>query len=66
MKVKIATVTSAGFISGKMIRTKMPYTDAPSIFAASSRSRGMPRMNWTSRKTKKAPPPKKCGKMSGT
>ncbi|MNY62253.1 hypothetical protein D3C86_1990390 [compost metagenome] len=45
-------VTIAGTISGRMILKKMPYLLQPSIFAASSSSCGMVRINCMIRKIK--------------
>jgi hypothetical protein len=65
MNEKIAVVTRAGRLSGRMTCRKIAYGDAPSIFAASSSSRGMPRMNCTIRKTKNASVARNCGTSSG-
>ena len=66
MKVKIAQVASAGPISGISTRKKIRKWPQPSIRAASSSSRGMPRMNWTIKKMKKASTAKNLGRISGT
>ena len=58
------TVISAGRISGRMIRKKIPKWLQPSISAASSSSFGMPRMNCMIMKMKKAIP-KNRGRRSG-
>ena len=47
---RIATAASAGPASGRMTFQKVWKWPAPSIRAASSRSRGMPRKYWRSRK----------------
>ena len=65
MKVKIAVVASAGTISGRMICRKMRGCPAPSMRAASSSSRGMPRMNCTIRKMKNASVARSFGTISG-
>ena len=65
MNEKIAVVTSAGRLSGRITCRKTPVRAQPSIFAASSSSRGMPRMNWTIRKTKNASVARNCGTSSG-
>src|SRR3954447_24924548 len=64
MKAKIATVASAGLESGKIIDVKIRQVDAPSIRAASSRSRGMVIKNWRSRKMKNGKP-NQAGMISG-
>ena len=46
-------VTMAGFTMGIMILNRMPGLEQPSSMAASSRSRGMPRIYWAMRKMKK-------------
>ena len=65
MKAKIAAVARAGFIRGRMIRQKIITGPQPSIVAASSRSRGSPRMNCTSRKMKKESTASSLGSSSG-
>jgi hypothetical protein len=65
MNVKIAVVASAGSDIGMMIRQKMPLWPQPSMRAASSSSRGMPRMNCTIRKTKNASVASSFGTISG-
>src|SRR5579859_1932809 len=63
--LKMATVASAGFESG---RSSDQYTwrfDAPSIFAASSRSYGIVMKNWRKRNTLNGPPPNHHGTVSG-
>ena len=52
-KAKMAAVTMAGFTMGIMILNRMPGLEQPSSMAASSRSRGMPRIYWAIRKIKK-------------
>jgi len=64
VKAKIAAVSRAGLISGRMTRKNMPALLHPSIWAASSISMGMPRMNWTIMKTKNGLP-KNRGRMRG-
>ena len=64
MKVSTPTVTREGTISGTMMRKKTPYQLQPSILAASSISRGMPRMNCMMRKMLK-PLAKKDGTIIG-
>src|SRR3954447_4122012 len=66
MKVKMAAVARAGPISGMITREKIRQCPQPSIRAASSNSRGMPRMNCTMRNTKKASVAKNLGRISGT
>ena len=53
--VSTPSVASAGPHSGSTMRKKIRYSPAPSTRAASSRSSGMPSMNWRIRKTPKAP-----------
>ena len=65
MKVKIAVVASAGPISGTITRRKIFPCPQPSIRAASSSSRGMPRMNWTIKNTKNASVARNLGSTSG-
>src|SRR4051812_36937242 len=65
MNEKIAVVTRAGRDSGRITLRNTPNGEQPSIFAASSSSRGMPRMNWTMRKTKNASVARKWGMTSG-
>ena len=64
LKTKIATIIRAGLDSGRMIRQKTPQLEQPSIRAASSRSVGMLKKNWRSRKVKNGPP-KKFGTIRG-
>ena len=66
MKVKIVVVASAGVISGRMIRKKIRKCPQPSMRAASSSSRGMPRMNCTIRNTKNASVARNFGRISGS
>ncbi len=66
MNEKIAVVTSAGRHSGRITCRKTPNGEQPSIFAASSSSRGMPRMNCTMRKTKNASVARNFGTISGS
>ena len=66
MKVKIAVVAIAGPISGSITREKIRQCPQPSIRAASSSSRGMPRMNCTIKKTKNASVARNFGRISGT
>ena len=54
MKVKIASVTRPGRLSGRITSQKICHLPAPSISAASSRARGRPSMNCRSRKVPKA------------
>ena len=65
MKVKMAVVIRAGLVQ----RQHHPEEDlegvAPSMYAASSSSRGMPRMNWTIRNTKNASVARNFGTISG-
>ena len=65
MKVKIAVVISAGRISGRMTDRKLRKGPQPSMRAASSSSRGRPRMNCTMRKTKNASVARNFGRISG-
>ena len=65
MKVKIAVVTSAGVLSGKMTRQKSRMGPQPSILAASSSSRGSARINWTIRKMKNASVARNFGTIKG-
>jgi len=51
----MATVARAVLDKGKIIFQKMRTEEAPSSLAASSRSLGMVKKNWRSRKMKKAP-----------
>lgn len=60
------TVIKAGFIIGTKILYSTWKELQPSMIAASSNSRGMPRMNWTSMKTKKASWANTVGKINGT
>ncbi len=62
---KIATVTSTGLQRGRTIRQNTPNVEQPSMTAASSNSRGSPRINWTIKKTKKGTPPTKAGTING-
>ena len=57
-KVKIATVARAGLVSGRTMLHQMRVSLAPSIRAASDSSMGMLRMNWRSKKIRKAFPKK--------
>src|SRR5215211_5897527 len=66
MNVKIAVVAIAGPISGSMTLLKIFQWPQPSIRAASSSSRGIPRMNWTIKNTKNASVARNLGKISGT
>ena len=54
MNAKMALVIRAGRVSGSSTHRKVRYGPQPSIRAASSISRGMPRMNCTMRKMKNA------------
>jgi hypothetical protein len=54
MKLKIASVASAGLTRGITILMNMPNSETPSILAASSRSSGMVDMNCFIRNTPKA------------
>ena len=65
MNEKIAQVMRAGLISGMMMAQKMRRCPAPSMRAASSMSRGICRMNCTSRKTKNASVARNFGRTSG-
>ncbi|GAA4952255.1 hypothetical protein GCM10023224_41230 [Streptomonospora halophila] len=65
MKVKIAVVASAGVDSGSTMRRKIRTCPHPSMRAASSRSRGSPRMNCTIRKMKNASVASSFGTISG-
>ncbi len=65
MNVKMAVVISAGRVSGRMMWKKLLNGPQPSILAASSSSRGSPRMNCTMRKTKNASMARNLGRMSG-
>ena len=49
-KLKIASVASTGVSTGTTMVRKMRHSLAPSMRAASSRSSGMPRANWRTRK----------------
>ncbi len=60
----MAAVMRAGVICGKMMRRKISPLPQPSISAASSISRGMPRMNCMIMKMKNAVPPMR-GRSSG-
>ena len=64
MKVNTPTVTREGTINGRMMRVNMPYQLHPSMVAASSMSRGIPRMNCMIRKMLK-PLAKKEGAIIG-
>ena len=55
----------AGIDSGRITDRKIRNGPAPSIVAASSRSRGIDRKYWRSRNTLKALA-KKCGTISGS
>ena len=55
-KRKIATVASAGRVSGSMTRAKIRNSPAPSSRAASSSSRGSPSKNPFMMKVPKASP----------
>ena len=63
--VKSTVVMIAGTLSGTMIFAKIPNLLQPSIQADSSMSLGRLRMNCTSRKIKKASPPKNFGTIKG-
>ena len=65
MKVKMAVVARAGTVSGSTTRKKIWSGVAPSMYAASSSSRGMPRTNWTIRNTKNASVARNLGTTSG-
>ena len=65
MNAKIEQVIRAGRISGRMIDQKMRKCPAPSMRAASSMSRGIWRMNCTSRNTKNASVARNFGSSSG-
>lgn len=65
MNVKMVVVARAGVMRGRMTRRKILGWPAPSILAASSSSRGMPRMNWTMRNTKNASVASSLGTMRG-
>ena len=65
MNEKIAVVTRAGLLSGRMTCQNTWYGAAAVDLAASSSSRGMPRMNCTIRKTKNASVARNCGTSSG-
>ena len=54
MKLKIASVASAGLTSGKVILKNIPNSDIPSIRAASRRSSGTDSINCRIRKTPNA------------
>src|SRR2546425_3093929 len=62
---KIATVVIAGRQRGTRISQRTRIELAPSILAASSKSRGIVRKNWRSRKRKTGPPPNQGGTISG-
>src|SRR5660398_300171 len=65
MNVKIAVVATAGTMSGRMIRKKVLKCPHPSMRAASSSSKGRPRMNCTMRNTKNASVPSNLGTIKG-
>ncbi len=64
-KWKRATAVIAGIDSGRITERKIRNGPAPSIVAASSRSRGIDRKYWRNRKTLNALA-KKCGTISGS
>src|SRR5690242_12296637 len=53
-ETKIASAASTGPLSGRITDHQIRNDDAPSMRAASSRSNGMPRKYWRSRKVLKA------------
>src|ERR1041385_5033122 len=66
MNEKIAVLTNAGLLNGRITWTKTEYGPQPSMRAASSRSRGRPRMNWTIGNTKNASVASIFGTISGS
>ena len=61
----MATVVTTGMLCGRMIWARMRSGPAPSSMADSSRSRGILRKFWRSRKTKMALL-NKCGAINGS